>query len=34
MGGDVLAIEQRLGFDITLDNLDPREEYLKPKSIG
>ena len=32
--GDVLVIEQRLGFDITLDSLDPRKEYLKSEPIG
>ena len=32
--GDVLAIDQRPRFDITLDSLDPREEYLKPESVG
>ena len=31
--GDVLVIEQRLGSDITLNSLDPKEEYLKPKLI-
>ena len=34
IGCDVLTIDQRSGFDITLDNLDPKKEYLKSKPIG
>ena len=33
MGGDVLTIEQRLGSDVTLNSLDPKEEYLKLESV-
>ena len=31
--GNVLAIEQRTGSDVTLDSMDPREEYLKLELI-
>ena len=31
--GDVLVIDQRLGSDVTLDSLDPKEKYLKLESI-
>ena len=33
IGGDILAIEQRLGSDIILDSLNPREEYLKSEPV-
>ena len=31
--GDVLAIEQKPGSDVTLDNLDLRKKYLKSESV-
>ena len=33
VAGDELAIEQKAKYDITLNNLDPKEEYIKPKPV-
>ena len=33
MTGDVLAIDHRLGSNITLDSFNPREEYLKSDPV-